>query len=120
MEWYEFVKDKFNLDVIIIAIVLLSGFFQERYLPEWKVAKDPRLCAALKTLFVSFIAGSIYIFLIYKQEKGVAEQGAKVLLPWVKYFISYFFATSLYDMVIRPFRKWIKAKTGDTDPEPKP
>lgn len=115
MEWYEYLKTQFNLDVIIVAIVLMSGFFQERLLPEWKVAKDPRLCAALKTLIVSFVAGSVYIFLVYKQEKAEAD-GAKVLLPWVKYFISYFFATSLYDMCIRPFRKWIQKKTGDVDP----
>lgn len=117
MEWYDFLKEKFNLDVVIVAIVLLSGFFQERYLPQWNIAKDPRLCAALKTLLVSFVAGSIYIFLVYKQEKAEAD-GAKVFLPWVKYFVSYFFSTSLYDLVIRPLRKWIKKKVGDDTPDP--
>lgn len=115
MEWFDYLKDTFNLDVIIIAIVLLSGFFQEKYLANWILVKDQRLCSGLKTLIVSFLAANIYIFLMYKQEKAESD-GAKVLLPWVKYFISYFFATSLYDMVIRPFRKWITKKTGDTDP----
>lgn len=116
MEWFDYLKDKWNLDVIVIILVFLSGFFQEKYLCEFKWAKDARIDASLKTLVVSFIVSSIYIFLMYKELKRVSEDG-KALLPWAKYFISYFAATSMYDLGIRPLRKWIKKKTGDTEPD---
>jgi len=114
MEWFDYLKDKWNLDVIVIILVFLSGFFQEKYLCEFKWAKDSRIDASIKTLAVSFIVSSVYIFLMFKELKRVAEDG-KVLVPWAKYFISYFAATSLYDLGIRPLRKWIKKKIGDTE-----
>lgn len=114
MEWFEYLKDKWNLDVIIIILVFLSGFFQEKYLCEFKWAKDTRIDASLKTLIVSLIVSSIYIFLMHKELKRVAEDG-KAFIPWAKYFISYFAATSLYDLGIRPIRKWITKKLGESD-----
>lgn len=116
MEWYDYLKDKWNLDVIIIILVFLSGFFQERFLKIFTWVKDARLDAAWKTLVVSLIVSTIYIVLIYKEGKRTAENGT-VLLPWGKYFISFFAATSLYDFAIRPLRNWIKKKTGDNSPD---
>lgn len=106
-----------NLDLIIVAIVLLSGLFQERFLGHWNIVKDARLCAAIKTLIVSLVASSIYIFFSYDQVKSGAD-GEEVLIPWGKYFISFFAATSLYDFVVRPFRKWIAKVTGEKDSDP--
>lgn len=117
MEWYDYLKDKWNLDVIIIVLVFLSGFFQERFLRLWPWFKDGRLDASCKTLVVSLVVSSIYIMLIYKEAKRVAEDGI-AFIPWGKYFISFFAATSLYDFAIRPLRNWIKKKTGDTSPDP--
>lgn len=117
MEWYDYLKDKWNLDIIIIAIVFLSGFFQEKYLIDFKWAKDARFDASLKTLVVSLIASSIYILLMYRDAKHQSD-GAAVFIPYGKYFISFFMATSLYDMGIRPLRKWIKNKLGEKDTEP--
>lgn len=114
MEWFDYLKDTWNLDIIIIAIVFLSGFFQEKYLIDWKWVKDGRLDASLKTLAISFIASSIYIILMYKEAKRSSTDGI-VLLNWSKYFISYFTATSLYDLGIRPLRKWITKKLGEGD-----
>lgn len=114
MEWFDYLKDKWNLDIIIIGIVFLSGFFQEKYLCDAKLVKDARLDASIKTLAVSFIASSIYIVLMYKEAKHNSTDGT-VFLPWAKYFISYFTATSLYDLGIRPLRKWITKKLGDDD-----
>ena len=87
MEWFDYLKDKWNLDIIIIAIVFLSGFFQEKYLCDTKWAKDARMDASIKTLAVSLIASSIYIILMYKDAKHSSTDG-NVFLPWAKYFIS--------------------------------
>jgi ABC-type multidrug transport system permease subunit len=114
MEWYEYLKDKWNLDVIIIVIVFLSGFFQEKYLSKFVWVKDGRFNASLKTLAVSLIASSIYILLIHNEAKRASETGV-ALIPWAKYFIGYFAATSLYDLGIRPIRKWITKKLGEPE-----
>lgn len=114
MEWYEYLKEKWHLDVVIVALVFLSGFFQEKYLrTPWR--KDPRFDASLKTLVISLLISSIYIMVSYKEAK---RMDAETLIPWAKYLFSWFAATSLYDMCIRPLRKWIKKKTGDTDDSP--
>lgn len=107
---------QWNLDLIIFAIVMLSGFFQERFLSGWKVSKDSRLSAALKTLIVSFLASSIYIFFSHRQLKGHGD-GADVLIPWGKYFMTFFAATSVYDLLVRPFRRWLAKVTGEKDEE---
>lgn len=114
MEWFDYLKNTWNLDVIIIVLVFLSGFFQEKYLCEFVWAKrDARIDASLKTLAVSFVVSSIYIYLMYKESK--TADAATAMIPWAKYFISYFTATSLYDLGIRPLRKWIQRKLGDSD-----
>lgn len=115
MDFITDLQQKWNIDLAIVAIVILSGFFQERFLFVWKVAKDSRLNAALKTLIVSVLASSLYIFFAYKQSMAVQED-ARVLIPWGKYFVSYFAATSLYDLIIRPIRRWIAKKTGEPTP----
>lgn len=106
--------DKWNIDAVILLMVFLSGLFQEKYLGIVSLVKDPRLDSSLKTLLVSFVAGSVYIVLVYWDSKE---------LPYVKYFISYFTATSIYDLAIRPIRKWITKMTNKyfpSDDEPKP
>jgi len=111
MDTLHLLIEKLNIDPIIVALVILSGFFQEKYLCHFKLSKETRYDAALKTLAVSFIAASIYIVLIYDKT---------VPLPAAKYFISYFAATSLYDMVIRPVTKWMKkliSKATGEEPE---
>lgn len=116
MEWFEYIKEKWNLDLIIIMIVFLSGFFQEKYMCKWEWKKDSRYDASLKTLAVSLIISSIYILVVYRETKRTATDGI-VVLSWGKYLISYFAATSLYDMAIRPLRKWLKKKFGDDSPD---
>lgn len=112
--FFDQLLQKWNLDLIIFTIVILSGFFQERFLTYWALVKDSRLNAALKTLVVSLAASTIYIIISYEQMKGAA-QGAEVLVPWGKYFMTFFTATSIYDLIIRPIRKWISKVTGDKD-----
>lgn len=114
MDFIETLQQKWNIDLVIFLLVMLSGFFQERFLAHWNLTKDARLCAALKTLIVSFVVSTIYISIVYKQAHGQSD-GAEVMIPWGKYFITYFASTSIYDLLVRPFRKWITKVTGADD-----
>jgi hypothetical protein len=98
MDYLIELSSKWNIDLIIVAIVLLSGFFQERYLFMFYISKDSKHDQAIKTLLVSLVASIVYILLLYK--------GAEI--AWAKYFISYFAATSLYELLVKPFTKWIE------------
>lgn len=110
MEILDFFKEKLNIDVLIVLIVLGAGFFQKKYLSiPW--SKDPSHDASLKTLVISFVASTIYIILFHLQN-------ATLPIEWVKYFISYFFATSFYELLLRPFIKWWGTKFGDKDVQP--
>lgn len=115
MEWFDYLRDKWNLDIIIVALVFLSGFFQEKYLQLWVWAKNARLDASFKTLAVSFLVSSVYILIMAKELKRANVGGATLLIPWGKYFFSYFATTSLYDMAISPLRRWISKKFGQPD-----
>lgn len=92
-----------RIDFIIVAIVLCSGFFQTRYLSAWVWAKNTTQDSALKTLAVSAVASLVYIILLKDPEKGE---------NYAMYFLSYFFATSLYELLIKPFVSWITLKFG--------
>jgi len=107
----QYLQDLFpNVDAIIVLLVLMSGFFQERYLRGFKISKDSDLDGALKTLIVSGIFSVIYIVLLMDESSRH---------NWSKYFLSYVSATSLYQLVIGPFvkfiKKWIAKVTGTTD-----
>lgn len=103
--------DFLHIDPMIVMLVICSGFFQEKYLCGSTWSKDSRRDAAYKTLVVSVLVSLIYILLFHLQDKSVT-------IMWAKYFISYFVATSLYELLIRPFRKWLAKKTGDNDQTP--
>jgi hypothetical protein len=90
-----------HIDFVIVTIVLCSGFFGKIYLKGLVLTKDGGYDNALKTLIVSFIASTVYIVLIKDPEKPN---------NWAMYFLSYFFATSLYELLINPFVNWIKTK----------
>lgn len=90
-----------HIDLMIVAIVLGAGFFQKKYLKGITLAKDKAYDSALKTLMVSFIASAIYIILAKDPEKPN---------NWSMYFLSYFFSTSFYELLISPFVNWIKAR----------
>lgn len=118
MEWYDYLTSKWHIDPIIIAIVFLSGMFQEKYF-RFELAKDKRYSNGLKTLFLSLLVGVIYAFIVYHDEKAALKKsGAEdisVSIPLKMYFISYFAATSLYDMAVRPFRNWLNKKFGNKE-----
>lgn len=91
-----------QIDFYIVCLVLASGFFQNRYLTGIVISKTNSLDSALKTLLVSFCVSAIYIMLIKNPEKSS---------NWAKYFLSYFFATSMYELLVDPFVNWIKKVT---------
>lgn len=117
MEWFDYLRDKWNVDVIIVALVFLAGFFQEKYLIGWVWVNNNRRDASLKTLVVSLIFSTIYILVAAKELKRAHVDGATAFLPWGKWLFSYLLTVSLYDQGIKPIRDWIKKKTGDKTPD---
>ena len=95
-----------KLDLWVVAIVLCSGFFQARYLKGFSLSKDISYDSALKTLGLSAIASSLYIVLAKDPNSAT---------NWAKYFFSYFGATSLYELLVSPFVRWIKKITGEKE-----
>lgn len=93
-----------HVDVTIITLVILSGFFQKKYFRGFTWSKDNSYDQALKTLALSFVVSLIYILLFRNPENAK---------PWANYFISYFFATSLYELLLQPFIKAIGLRLGD-------
>jgi hypothetical protein len=87
------------IDFVIVALVLVSGFFQARYLKGFSLSKNESYDSALKTLMMSAIFSTVYILLIKDPEKAS---------NWAKYFLSYVFSTSLYELLIQPFTRWLK------------
>ncbi len=108
MNFFEAFVEKF--DAWVVGIVLCSGFFQSKYLKGFAWSKDSSYDSALKTLAVSAVASAIYIVLVKDPESAN---------NWAKYFVSYFGATSLYELLITPFIRAIKSKLGSGE-DPKP
>jgi len=119
---FEYLQKQWNIDLIIVALVFMSGLFQEKYIP-FELSKDKRLSNGLKTLILSAIVGLIYAILVYYEERAAIRRSDKpdmaAVIPLKKYFVSYFAATSVYDMAVRPIRNWINKKLGNKE-EPAP
>lgn len=101
-EFLDYASQHWNVDILVVLIVLLSGFFQGSYLTIFTFSKNVKTDSAWKTLLLSFVVSVIYIWLSHK--------GQKDPLPLAKYFFSYFLATSLYELLINPFKNWIIQK----------
>jgi hypothetical protein len=84
-----------NVDWAIVLLVIASGYFQSTYLKDYKI--NP----ALKTLMVSFIVSIIYLLLA----GDITNKAALV-----KYFFSFFLATSLYDILLKGWLKKLIVK----------
>lgn len=90
-----------RIDAVILVLVILSGFFQKKYLTSIRLSRTYATDGALKTLIVSLIVSIIWILL---KRDGEAT-------AYADYFISYFFGTSLYELIVKPFERWIKTTT---------
>lgn len=93
IQWF---SENLHIDFIIVLLVLSAGFFQSRYLSTWEITKDPKTASALRTLIVSMFASAIYLILLNPGKDTFAN-----------YFVSYFAATSLYELLVRPFMNWL-------------
>ena len=111
MEIINYLKTEWNIDLWILLIVILSGFFQKTYFQGFNLSKSGRYDEALKTLILSFFVGLIYLYLVYVQDRAAD-------IPWAKYFVSYFAATSIYELVINPIRQALIKKFGGTETQP--
>lgn len=85
-----------NINWVIVLIVIGSGYFQKRYLTSITFMNE-----ALKTLLVSFLAATIYMWLI-----GALQDK----LSLAQYFFSYFISTSLYEVLLKPLTRWVENK----------
>lgn len=74
------------IDLAIIALVIMSGFFAKKYMPDNHTA--------LRTLAVSAAMVTAYSVIMYA-EKSIYEG------YWRKMFLSYATATSLYDIIVK-------------------
>lgn len=95
--FFEAFADK--IDIYIVGLVLLSGFFQKKYFKGFTWSKDDSYDSALKTLATSFVVCSVYIIILKDPDRAN---------NWAKYFISYFMATSIYELLVSKFMDWIQ------------
>jgi hypothetical protein len=106
-QFLDYLNNVLHIDPIIVLIVIAAGFFQEKYMCSFRVSKDEKTDAALKTLLVSFSVSIIYLVF-----KGLPKE------MFAQYFLSYFLATSFYEMILRPFKKWLAKLGSDEDKKP--
>ena len=92
-----------SFDWWIVLLVLCSGFFQKKYFQGFRWASNDSYDSALKTLALSFFVSVVYILLM--RDPGEEKN-------WSRFFVSYFFATSLYELLVDPFIKWVKKFAG--------
>lgn len=104
METLNYLKEYLHIDPVIVLLVIGSGFFQDYYLKFWTLTKDTKTSGALKTLIISSIVSAIYLSILSYVDKPPKEM-------WAQYFLSYFLATSFYELLIRPITKYIKKIT---------
>ena len=111
MEILDFFKEKLNLDLIIIILVLGAGFFQKKYLYTPWNKKDSSHDGAIKTLATSAAFTIVYLILLHLQDKTQP-------IPAVRSFVTYCVTTSFYELLLKPLMKLWADKTGQKDIQP--
>lgn len=93
-----------NLDIVMIACVLLGGLFAKKYVSslKWDTVH--------KTLLVGSLFAAIYVGIL-------AIEGKFVKTDLSKYFFSYAVATSLYELVLKYAINMLSSKLGVKVPE---
>lgn len=100
MDLIEILKDKYNIDIVVILLVFLAGYFQKSYFTGFRLSKNDHNDAMYKTLLLSGVVSGVYIYLNYVED-GAGD------IPLRMYFMSYFTATSLYEMAVKPVTAWV-------------
>lgn len=108
MEVLVWLKENAHIDGIITLIVIAAGLFQKTFLEGIVWSKDEKYDGALKTLAVSAVLVTVKLF--FEKAHGTDIWDA---------ILSYFLATSFYELIARPIVKAIKNKinklTGNAD-----
>jgi hypothetical protein len=85
------------IDFVVIALVIASGYAVKRFWPQ----PSKLFTCAWKTLIISTALVVIYAIIVYSSGK----QDGDFLL---RAFVSYTIATSLYDLILKNFKKKVK------------
>lgn len=100
-----------HIDLVSVLLVLLGGLFAKKYLGKVKA-----IGTQWKTLLMSFIFITVYIALL-------SLSGGLYKADYTKYFISYCFGTTLYELLLKKLLQTLgldKKDKPDTDrPLPK-
>lgn len=91
-----------NIDLIIVMLVIAAGFFQKRYL------KSFTLNSAFKTLIVGTIFTTIYMGLNCDFSSWECAKPCLMVA-----FISYCFATSFYEIIVKHSVTYLSNKFGN-------
>ena len=111
-QFFTYLKDNLHINWIVVLIVLLSGLLQNTLLNEIRFAKNDKTDGARKTLLVSLIVSAIWF---YFAESAYSKEVIG------QYFISFFAATSLYEIVLKKwFDKLLKKFNAEDNALPKP
>jgi hypothetical protein len=86
-----------HIDFVVIALVISSGYAIKRFWPQ----PSKLFTCAWKTLVVSTALVIMYAIIVYASGKQDAD------FP-LRAFISYTIATSLYDLILKNFKKKVK------------
>lgn len=97
-----------HIDWIVVVIVLCSGFFQKNYIKKPVLSKDEGYNSALKTLVLSAIFSVAYTLLAKNPDNPI---------NWSQFFFSYVFSTSLYEILVAPFTRWLMKISGTKPPD---
>lgn len=102
MDILTWLQTNLHINGVIVLIVIAAGYFQNSYTKDLHLSKDDKTNSALKTLLISGLVVSI--MLVFQQAKRDEIWDA---------FLSYFLATSFYELLVRPITKFIQSKIGD-------
>lgn len=106
----QFMQQNLHINIIIVVLVIMAGFFQAKYMCAITFFKgNAKTDAALKTLLIGSIFSAVYVWLDYAVLKTTADWKAEM-------FVSFTVATSFYDILIKPVMIWIGLQKKDDDP----
>lgn len=98
------------IDVKLAVLIVTGAYFFRKFLCELFL---PKVMMRYKVLIWTTIISVVYYFTL--QKTGVVDK-----TPPVVYIITYFFATSFYELIFQPLEEWIKNKTGGKDKDDTP
>jgi hypothetical protein len=95
------------VDIQLALLIVISAYFFKKFLCNYVL---PRVRMEHKVLLWATLISVLYYFAF--QQTGVVERR-----PAVIYFITYFFATSFYELIFQPLERWVKKMTATTPAE---